>query len=142
MIVFSSPQRLIPRDFHEIWDYQKFITLFRVRDVKHRYNQTGYIIAWAILQPILTMALFSLIFGRLANIPSDNNPCPFFILIATVPWTFCAERLTQFSPFIMMSMYIMIDIYYSWISEITSPCIHMSGIHYVEKMEQYYADII
>jgi len=67
------------------------------RDVKVRYKQTALGAAWAIIQPFFTMLVFSLFFGRLANIPSDNIPYPLFSFAALVPWTFFANGLGQSS---------------------------------------------
>lgn len=63
-------------------------------DFKVRYKQTVLGAAWAIIQPIFTMVVFSLIFGRLAKIPSDGIPYPIFSYTALVPWTFFANGLT------------------------------------------------
>ena len=63
------------------------------RDVKLRYKQTAIGIAWVILQPLLTMIMFSLVFGRLAKIPSDGLPYPVFVYSALLPWTLFASSL-------------------------------------------------
>src|SRR5579862_4355726 len=62
----------------ELWDYRELIYFFIWRDIKVRYKQTILGGAWAILQPLLTMVLFSLFFGRLAKVPSDSVPYPIF----------------------------------------------------------------
>jgi lipopolysaccharide transport system permease protein len=65
------------------------------RDVKIRYKQTIIGAAWAILQPLLTMIVFTLIFGRVAKIPSDNLPYPVFMLSALLPWNLFANSLAR-----------------------------------------------
>ena len=81
----------------ELWDYRELIYFFIWRDIKVRYKQTILGGAWAILQPLLTMVLFSLFFGRLAKVPSDSVPYPIFTFTALVPWTFFANGVTQSS---------------------------------------------
>jgi lipopolysaccharide transport system permease protein len=67
------------------------------RDVKVRYKQTALGAAWAILQPVLTMVVFTVFFGKLANMPSDAIPYPIFAFTALVPWTFFSNALGQAS---------------------------------------------
>ena len=67
------------------------------REVKVRYKQTGLGIAWAVLQPLMTMAIFTVIFGLFVNVPSDGLPYPLFVLAALLPWTYFAEALSRSS---------------------------------------------
>ena len=82
---------------HDLWEYRELVYFLTWRDVKVRYKQTVLGAAWAILQPLLTMLVFSLFFGRLAKMPSDGIPYPIFAFAALVPWTFFANGLTQSS---------------------------------------------
>lgn len=77
----------------ELWNYRELIYFLTWRDVKIRYKQTALGVAWAVLQPLLTMLIFSVIFGRLAKIPSDGIPYPLFSLAGVVPWTFFSTGL-------------------------------------------------
>jgi lipopolysaccharide transport system permease protein len=79
----------------EIWEYRELLYFFIWRDVKVRYKQTALGLAWAILQPLFTMLIFSLFFGRLAKVPSDGVPYPLFALTGLLPWTFFAHGVTQ-----------------------------------------------
>jgi lipopolysaccharide transport system permease protein len=81
----------------EFWEYQELLYFLIWRDVKVRYKQTLLGAMWAILQPLLTMLIFSLFFGRLAKVPSDNVPYPLFSFAGLVAWTFFANGLTQAS---------------------------------------------
>jgi lipopolysaccharide transport system permease protein len=81
----------------DLWHYRELVYFLTWRDVKVRYKQTVLGAAWAILQPVLTMAIFSLFFGRLAHMPSDGMPYPIFTFAALVPWTFFSNGLTQSS---------------------------------------------
>lgn len=78
----------------EMWEYRELLYFFIWRDVKVRYKQTALGVSWAILQPFLTMVIFSLFFGRLAGVPSDGVPYPIFAYTALLPWTFFAHGVT------------------------------------------------
>jgi lipopolysaccharide transport system permease protein len=81
-------------DLREIWESRELLFFLIWRDVKVRYKQTALGAAWAIVNPVLTMIVFSIFFGGLAGIPSDGVPYPIFSLAALVPWTFFASGLT------------------------------------------------
>lgn len=82
-------------NLREIWEYRDLLRMLAWRDIKVRYKQTALGAAWAVLQPLLTMAVFSLFFGRLAKVPSDGLPYPIFAFAALVPWGFFSTSLTQ-----------------------------------------------
>ena len=82
---------------HELWEYRELLYFLVWRDIKVRYKQTALGAAWAIIQPFMTMVVFSLFFGRLAGVPSDGLPYPLFSFAALVPWTFFANGLSQSS---------------------------------------------
>lgn len=77
----------------ELWDYRELLYFLTWRDIKVRYKQTVLGAVWAVLQPFMTMVVFSLFFGRLAQIPSDGVPYPIFAYTALVPWSFFASGL-------------------------------------------------
>jgi len=81
-------------DLRELWAYRELLAVLTMRDVKVRYKQTVLGVAWAVIQPLFAMILFSLIFGRLAKIPSDGLPYPIFVYAGLLPWTFFANALT------------------------------------------------
>jgi len=80
-------------DLAELWAYRDLIYFFVWRDIKVRYKQTVIGAAWAILQPVLTMLVFSLFFGKLAKIPSQGLPYPIFYYSALLPWMFFATAM-------------------------------------------------
>ncbi len=80
---------------HELWEYRELLYFLTWRDIKVRYKQTVLGAAWAIIQPFMTMIVFSLFFGGLAEIPSDGLPYPIWSYAALVPWTFFASGLTM-----------------------------------------------
>ena len=77
----------------ELWEYRELLFFLSLRDIKVRYKQTVLGAAWAIIQPFMTMVVFTLFFGGLARIPSDGIPYPVFSYAALVPWTFFANGL-------------------------------------------------
>ena len=80
-------------ELHDLWAYRELLYFLMWRDVKVRYKQTELGIAWAIIQPLLTMLIFTLFFGRLAGVPSDNVPYPIFAYAGLLPWTFFANAI-------------------------------------------------
>jgi lipopolysaccharide transport system permease protein len=79
----------------DLWEYRELLYFFIWRDIKVRYKQTALGAAWAVIQPLFTMLIFSLFFGRLAKVPSDGIPYPLFAFTALVPWAFFAQGLSQ-----------------------------------------------
>ena len=79
----------------DLWAYRELLYFFVWRDIKVRYKQTALGAAWAVIQPVFSMIVFSVFFGRLAKMPSDGIPYPLFAYTALVPWIFFAQGLTQ-----------------------------------------------
>jgi len=82
-------------ELDELWEYRELLYFLTWRDIKVRYKQTVLGATWAIIQPVFTMLVFSLFFGRLAGIPSDGIPYPIFSYTALVPWSFFATGLSN-----------------------------------------------
>jgi lipopolysaccharide transport system permease protein len=96
----------------ELWQYRELLYFLIWRDIKVRYKQTVLGAAWAIIQPFFTMVVFSVFFGRLAKIPSDNIPYPVFSYAALVPWTFFAHGLSQSSNSLVGSAQLIKKVYF------------------------------
>ena len=96
----------------ELWEYRELLLFFVWRDIKVRYKQTVLGVLWAVIQPFFTMVIFSLFFGRLAQVPSDNLPYPIFSFAALVPWTFFANALTQASNSLVVGASMIKKIYF------------------------------
>lgn len=77
----------------EVWAYRELLYFFVWRDVKVRYKQTAIGVAWVVIQPLLTMGVFTLFFGRLAKLPSNGLPYPVFYFTALIPWTYFSTAL-------------------------------------------------
>jgi lipopolysaccharide transport system permease protein len=78
----------------ELWEARELVGFLALRDVKLRYRQTGLGVAWVLLQPLFTVLIFSVVFGRLARISSDGQPYALFALAGLVPWTFLSTSLS------------------------------------------------
>jgi lipopolysaccharide transport system permease protein len=96
----------------ELWQYKELLYFLTWRDIKVRYKQTALGAAWAVIQPLFTMLVFSLFFGRLAKIPSDGVPYPIFSYAALIPWTFFANGLNQSSNSLIGSANVIKKVYF------------------------------
>lgn len=99
-------------NLRELWEYRELLYFLVWRDIKVRYKQTLFGIAWAIMQPFLTMVVFSVFFGTLANVPSENIPYPLFTYAALVPWTLFANGLTRASTSLVQEALVIRRIYF------------------------------
>lgn len=100
----------------ELWAYRELLYFLVWRDVKVRYKQTALGAIWAILQPVFTMVVFSLFFGRLGKIPSDGLPYPLFSFAALVPWTYFSHGLSQASNSLVGSANLIKKVYFPRLS--------------------------
>jgi lipopolysaccharide transport system permease protein len=94
-VVIRARKQLFDLDFGTLWAYRELLYFLIWRDLKVRYRQTVIGAAWVVLQPLLTMAIFTIIFGRFARIPSDGLPYPLFCYTALVPWTLFSSSLSR-----------------------------------------------
>src|SRR5687767_5789045 len=88
-------ERRIGGSVAEAWRHRELMYFLVWRDLKVRYKQTVLGVAWAVIQPLATMLVFSLFFGRLAHMPSDGVPYPLFAFVALIPWTYFASAIGQ-----------------------------------------------
>jgi len=102
----------ISLNLKDLWEYRELLWIFIWRDLKVRYRQTVIGASWAIIQPFLTMVIFSVFFGRLAGVPSDEIPYPIFSYAALVPWTFFANSINQASNSLVNSADMIKKIYF------------------------------
>lgn len=95
MITVIEPSRGWLRvNFRELWDYRELLFFLSWRDISVRYKQTVMGMAWAIIQPLLSMVIFSIFFGNLAKIPSDDVPYPIFSYAALLPWQYFSSAMS------------------------------------------------
>jgi len=84
-------------NFHELWEFRELFYIFSWRDIKVRYKQTVLGILWVLLQPVLSMIIFTVFFGNFAKIPSDGLPYPVFVLLGLVFWGYFSGALSRAS---------------------------------------------
>ena len=107
------PASRIPRlNFQELWQYRELALTFVWRDLKVRYKQTAIGVAWALLQPFVTMVVLTLIFGKFAKFPSQNLPYPVFLYAAQLPWTYFSSSFTASSSSISLNASLVTKIYF------------------------------
>jgi lipopolysaccharide transport system permease protein len=99
-------------DLAELWAYRELLYFFVWRDIKVRYKQTVIGAAWAILQPVMTMLVFSLFFGRLAKIPSQGLPYPVFYYCALLPWMYFSTAMQGATNIVVDQQRVITKIYF------------------------------
>ena len=99
-------------DFRELWQYRELLARLAWRDIAVRYKQTSIGVAWAILQPFLTMVVFTFVFGRFANFPSKGVPYPIFIYSALLPWTYFASSVALASSSLVSNRGLVTKVYF------------------------------
>lgn len=97
IVIIEPSKGWVSLKLRELWGYRELLYFLTWRDIKVRYKQTMLGASWAIIQPLFTMVVFTLFFGRLAKISSDGVPYPIFSYSALLPWTFFANGLNQAS---------------------------------------------
>ena len=94
LIIIEPKKGWVPIDLKQIWNYRELFYFLTKRDIKVRYKQTVLGGLWAIIQPVFTMVVFTLFFGRLTKIPSDGIPYPIFVYAGLLPWIYFANALS------------------------------------------------
>ena len=111
-IVIEPPRGWAALNLKELWHYRELLYFLAWRDIKLRYKQTVLGAAWAILQPLLTMVVFSVIFGQFANLPSGGIPYPVFTFTALLPWQLFAFSLSNSSNSLINSQNLVSKVYF------------------------------
>ncbi len=99
-------------NLRDLWIYRELVYFMTWRDLKVRYKQTLLGAGWAILQPFLTMVVFSIFFGNLAQVPSDGVPYPIFSYTALIPWTLFSKALQDASRSLVQSSHMITKVYF------------------------------
>jgi len=98
--------------WRDLWGYRELFLLLAWRDVMVRYKQTAVGLAWSVLRPVATMVVFTLIFGRLARLPSQGVPYPVMVYAALLPWQFFANALTECSNSLTDNAHLLSKVYF------------------------------
>jgi lipopolysaccharide transport system permease protein len=127
VIVIRPLRGWLPINLRELWAYRELLYFFIWRDIKIRYRQAVFGFAWAIIQPLFMMIIFSLFFGTLAKVPSGDVPYPLFSYAALVPWTLFAGSITRASNSLVQNSNLIQKVYFPRLlmplSEILSPLV-------------------
>ena len=108
----GSGGRSLRGELREIWAYRDLLTLLIRRDISLRYKQSAIGIAWAVVQPVVLMAMFAVIFGHFAKLPSDGVPYPLFTLSALLPWLYFSKSLAGASDSLVGSAHLVSKVYF------------------------------
>jgi len=108
----EPPGRFLAPDLRETWNYRELLYFLLWRDVKVRYKQTVIGVAWVVLQPLLSMGVFTLFFGRLAKLPSDGLPYPLFYFAALAPWSYFATALSSATNVVVENQRVITRVYF------------------------------
>ena len=111
-IVIEPRRRLLDLDLTAIWEYRELLYFLVWRDLKVRYRQTIIGIGWVVLQPLMTMVVFTAVFGNFAKVPSDGVPYPIFAYSALLPWNLFASSLSRGSESVVGNAQLISKIYF------------------------------
>ena len=112
LVTIEPPTSWVSLRLRDLWQYRELLYFLTWRDVKVRYKQTLLGAAWAILQPLLTMLIFTLLFGRFAGIPSEGIPYPLFAFGGLLIWTFFSNSVTNSGNSLVASANLLTKIYF------------------------------
>lgn len=111
-LIIKYKKGWIPVDFKELWAFRELLYFLAWRDIKVKYKQTALGAAWAILQPFLTMVVFSMLFGKLAKVPSDGIPYPIFVYAGLLPWNYFSSALSSSGNSLVASSNLITKVYF------------------------------
>lgn len=110
--VIRKKSGLVAIDFEELWRYRELFWFLAWRDILIRYKQTVIGVAWAVIRPVVTMIVFTIIFGKLAKFPSDGVPYPLLSFTALLPWQFFSNSLSESSNSVVANSNMISKIYF------------------------------
>jgi lipopolysaccharide transport system permease protein len=112
IVHIAPPRGLFELRLGELWEYRELLYFFVWRDVKVRYKQTVLGVAWVILQPLMTMGVFTIFFGRFAKLPSQGLPYPVFYFAALVPWAYFSQALIACTTIVVANQHVITKVYF------------------------------
>ena len=112
VIVIEPSRGWVSLRLRDLWEYRELLYFLVWRDVKVRYKQTALGIAWIVLQPVVSMVIFSVLFGGLLKVPSGGVPYPIFAYAALLPWNYFAASLSRSSTSVVGSAHLITKVYF------------------------------
>jgi lipopolysaccharide transport system permease protein len=111
-IRIEAPRGLLELRLAEVWQYRELLYFFVWRDVKVRYKQTVIGVLWVVIQPLMTMGVFTIFFGRLAKLPSEGLPYPVFYFAALVPWAYFSSALSSCTNIMVSNQHVITKVFF------------------------------
>jgi lipopolysaccharide transport system permease protein len=111
-VLIEPPHGWLDLRLADVWEYRELLYFFVWRDVKVRYKQTVVGVLWVVLQPLLTMGVFTIFFGRLAKLPSEGLPYPVFYFAALVPWAYFSVSLSACTGILVSNQHVITKVYF------------------------------
>jgi lipopolysaccharide transport system permease protein len=111
-VIIEPPRGWLDLRLADVWEYRELLYFFVWRDMKVRYKQTIIGVVWVVLQPLLTMGVFTIFFGRLAKLPSEGLPYPIFYFAALVPWAYFSMSLTSCTNVLVANQHVITKVYF------------------------------
>jgi len=111
-LIIKYKKGWIPVNFKELWAFRELLYFLAWRDIKVKYKQTVLGAAWVILQPLITMIVFSILFGKLAKVPSDGIPYPIFVYAGLLPWNYFSSTLSNSGNSLVASSNLITKVYF------------------------------
>jgi len=111
-LIIKYKKGWIPINFKELWAFRELLYFLAWRDIKVKYKQTVLGAAWVILQPFTTMIVFSILFGKLAKVPSDGIPYPIFVYAGLLPWNYFSSALSNSGNSLVSSSNLITKVYF------------------------------
>lgn len=111
-IVIKPQKGWIPINLKELWQFRDLLYFLSWRDIKVKYKQTILGVTWAILQPFFTMIVFSILFGKLAKVPSEGIPYPIFVYAGLLPWNYFSSALSSSGNSLVASSNLITKVYF------------------------------
>ncbi len=112
MVVIRPTKGWAFLDLRELWTHSELIYFLSARNIKVRYKQTSIGVAWAVVQPLVMMAVFTLFFGRLAKLPSAGIPYPLFAFAGLLPWQLFSRTITESTNSLIMNQRLITRVYF------------------------------
>lgn len=110
--IVLEPGKSIIRYWRDLWRYRELLYFLAWRDILVRYKQTAIGIAWSVLRPLLTMVVFTIVFGKFAKLPSNGMPYPVMVFAAMLPWQFFSNSLTECSNSLIENANLLSKVYF------------------------------
>ncbi|WP_418791078.1 ABC transporter permease [Phosphitispora sp. TUW77] len=110
--IIIEPGRKFEQYWRDLWNYRELFYFLAWRDILVRYKQTVIGVAWSVIRPLLTMIVFTVVFGKLAKMPSEGAPYPILVYAAMLPWQFFASSLSESSNSLIVNANMLSKVYF------------------------------